>query len=124
MMGSEKSAGTAKAGLNFVEDKESTVFPAEFLSTLQVVVGRQDDSGFALDGLEDQSCEFARGEMLFENGQVAKVHELHAGNHRTEAVGPEAMVHERERTAGESVEGAAGGEEAVAAGGCAGELDG
>ena len=53
---------------------------------------------------------FTGGEVFFESVEVAEVDELDAGEQRAETGGPEAVIHERERSAGKAVKRGAGGE--------------
>ena len=51
----EEFAGAGDARLDLVADQEHVVFVAEGAHLAEVVVGGDDDAGFALDGLDEES---------------------------------------------------------------------
>ena len=77
MLETEPFSGTAHRGLDFVGNKESSVFTAKFLSGGEVVVGRVLNS-FSLDGFKDEGSDLARFQFFFEIGEVAELYKIGA----------------------------------------------
>ena len=75
MLEAEPFSCSAHGGLDFVSNKESSVFTAKFLSGGEVVVGRVLNS-FSLDGLKDEGSDLAGFQFFLEIGEVAELYKI------------------------------------------------
>ena len=71
MLDREEAAGAAQAGLDFVGDEDRSVFAAELERAAQIPVVRQVHA-FALDRLDDEGRDLARGERFFKRGEIVE----------------------------------------------------
>ena len=67
----EKPAGPSHAGLDFVGDEQSAVFPAQIERAAQIAVIRDGDA-FVLDRLDDESGDLARGQGPLKRPEIAE----------------------------------------------------
>src|SRR5258708_1891711 len=69
----ERVAGTPEARLNLVDDQDATLSANLFGGTLQVPGGQLDNAAVALNRLQDQARELARGGVLNRAVDLCKV---------------------------------------------------
>jgi hypothetical protein len=55
MLAGEGAAGAAEAGLDLIGDEEDALLTAEVAGLLQVTGRRDDDAGFTLDRLDEET---------------------------------------------------------------------
>lgn len=69
-------AGTAHAGLDFVDDQHCAVLVAQFADARQVARRRENHACFGLDRFENHTGLFRRSaQLLFQRGAVAEGYE-------------------------------------------------
>ena len=85
MLEREPGPGAAQPGLDLVEDHQHVVRVAHVAHPGEPAVGRNDDAGLALDGL-DQHRDGRRRDRLLQRGEVAERHGAEARREWAEAV--------------------------------------
>ena len=123
MLEAEPFSCSAHGGLDFVGNKESSVFTAKFLSGGEVIVGGIFDS-LSLDGFKDEGSDLAGFQFFLEIGKVAKLYEIGTREEGSERFAEIAGVGNGEGSKGKAVVGAFLGEDAGALGGGAGKFQG
>ena len=89
--------------------------------------GRNSSDGqvdaLALDRLDDEGRDLARGQRLLERGEIVEGNLRASRQQRLEAGAEVRIVHQRQRAVGQAVKGVGAGDDARAAGRAARELD-
>ena len=123
MLEAEPFSCSTHGGLNFVGNKEGSVFTAKFLSGGEVVVGGIFDS-LSLDGFKDESCDLAGFELFLKVGEIAEFDEVGTRQKGAEILSEITGVGDGESSEGKTVIGTFLGENAGAFCKGAGEFQG
>ena len=122
VLAGEEFSRTAEPALDLVRDEQRVVAAAQVLGALEVFLVRQDDA-LALDRLDDERRDLARGQRLLERDEIVE-RDAHAiRQQRLEALAERLVAVERERAVGQAVESVAAIDDAGTAGRGARELD-
>ena len=119
----EHLAGASQARLHFVYDQQNAVPVADFADAREVVVGRDLDAAFALNGFQNDGGSFV-GDERFNGGGVVERREAAAGQHRLERLTVDFAARHRQRPHRFAVVRAVGRDEIGLAGRHAGDLQG
>src|SRR6266702_2304236 len=119
---SEEAAGAAHAGLDLVGDEQRAVFLTERSRTRQELVGGHVDA-LALDRLDDEGRDLARGQRFFQRGKIVEWDRGAARQQRLEAGTEVRIARQRQRAIGQAMIAVGAIDDARAAGGAARELD-
>ena len=99
MFHGQKAAGAAKAGLDFIHDKQRAVFAAQTSGFAQIACIRNSDA-FALDGLNNKRGDVFGAKRFFKSAKIVVLDFAITGQKRAEAVAEYIGAVKRERAGG------------------------
>src|ERR1039457_5461162 len=119
----EESSGSIHPGLDFIQHEQRAIAATQRLRVFQIVCRRQYYTGLGLNRFHHECRESLGGQLLREFIEIAEWDRLRVWKQRAKFRGPEWIIHQRKRPAGESMEAPASVNDAGPAGVGARKLD-